>query len=358
MRSRRFEQAGRSSADSILSRRGLLIIILSLLLLAVFIFGWRSEAGGEGRAIEFEPQSGCDQIEAIEGESIYLRSASFECDLAAGKLTARLDPSVEVIRIYVNGKFWRAQYVGSNDPESLRRSMNEANIGANRLTVPENLTTREMEELAGRSVDRFRSDETQDRIKRGQEAIGRRFHPDASDSLNREIPARPPAGILPSSERIYLFISSSLPQETLRTYAAALARLHDPNIVMVLRGYVGGMKRSKPLQEFAMGILLKDPDCLAQKTACERFSVRLEIDPNLFRRYNIHQVPALVYVPSIRVSEDSGGEGLIENAEVGTYYHIDGDASFEFLIGQIQEKSRSGALRRIATALQSERIAE
>lgn len=107
-----------------------------------------------------------------------------------------------------------------------------------------------------------------------------------------------------------------------------------------------------------MGILLKDPDCLIHKTECEQFSVRLEIDPNLFRRYNIQQVPAVVYVPSIRVSDDSGGEGLSENAEVKRYYQIDGDASIEFLVTQIQEKSKSISLHRVVMRLQRERINE
>lgn len=240
-----------------------------------------------------------------------------------------------------------------SDPERLREVMEQARAKGEALRIPENASTQQMQKRAKQTIEKFYSDEVQKAIKEREEAIVHVYSPEGSNQLNHQISGNSKKGILSPSERIYLFISSNVPQETLRTYASALDRIQDPHIVMVLRGYVDGMRRIKSTQDFAMKMLLKNPGCFSSGLECEQFNVRLEIDPNLFRRYEINQVPAVVYLPSIRVSDESGGEGLEENADVDLHYVIYGDASMEFLLNQIQEKSKSRSLERIVMAMKN-----
>ena len=85
-----------------------------------------------------------------------------------------------------------------------------------------------------------------------------------------------------------LFISQSIPLQTLRNYVLPLKRAGGK---MVLRGAVGGLDRMKPTVAFIASVLRKSPDC--HGVHCELHPVEVLIDPLLFRDYGIHQVPAL-----------------------------------------------------------------
>lgn len=95
------------------------------------------------------------------------------------------------------------------------------------------------------------------------------------------------------SGAFYLFVSSSMPVETLRTYAADLARLKSPRIVMVLRGFVGGARKIRPTASFIADVLKADADCDPGGEQCAMVDVPFIVDPLLFRRAGIGQVPAL-----------------------------------------------------------------
>lgn len=95
------------------------------------------------------------------------------------------------------------------------------------------------------------------------------------------------------SGAFYLFVSSSMPLETLRTYAADLARLKSPRIVMVLRGFVGGARKIGPTASFIADVLKADAECDPGGEQCAMVDVSFIVDPLLFRRAGIGQVPAL-----------------------------------------------------------------
>lgn len=141
-------------------------------------------------------------------------------------------------------------------------------------------------------------------------------------------------GKLGSTERIYIFVSSSMPLKALRRYAADLNRLADPNIVMVMRGFVGGMKHFKPTGDFIESVLKKDEDCEAVTGKCEMYHADIQIDPLLFRRFGITQVPAVVYVPEVQVSK-LGSEGIGDEVEGEAFYVVYGDASLGYVMGMI-----------------------
>jgi type-F conjugative transfer system pilin assembly protein TrbC len=140
-------------------------------------------------------------------------------------------------------------------------------------------------------------------------------------------------GRLSQSERVYIFVSSSMPMAALRRYASDLDRLADPNIVMVLRGFVGGMKRFKPTGDFIGQVLRKDEACDPGKQQCEAYQAGIQIDPMLFRKYGIKQVPAVVYVPQVQVADLGDGAG--GQADGGDYCVVYGDASLGYVLGVI-----------------------
>lgn len=89
-----------------------------------------------------------------------------------------------------------------------------------------------------------------------------------------------------------LFVSSSMPVETLRTYAGQLERAGG---VMAFRGMPGGMRQVAPMAKLSAVILRRDPGC--EGPACAMRDVQVIVDPLVFRQHGVTQVPALAMVP-------------------------------------------------------------
>lgn len=88
-----------------------------------------------------------------------------------------------------------------------------------------------------------------------------------------------------------LFVSSSMPIETLRTYAGQLERARG---VLAFRGVPGGLARIEPMARLSARILRRDPGC--EGPACAMRDVELIVDPLLFRQQGIARVPALAMI--------------------------------------------------------------
>lgn len=157
---------------------------------------------------------------------------------------------------------------------------------------------------------------------------------------------------LAADERIYLFISSSMPESTLRAYVQDIDRLQDPNITMVMRGFVGSMRDAMASMEFLMRIRKKDQLCSG--LACPTFGTPVDFDPNLYRRFRPAVVPALVYVRGVKPHDPDVSEGSPENVPTppaSAWSMIYGDASLGYLIEQIANTKGSPALAAIARFL-------
>jgi hypothetical protein len=150
---------------------------------------------------------------------------------------------------------------------------------------------------------------------------------------------------LPRTDRIYLFISESIPLETLRNYARDIAEIGDPRIVMVLRGFVGGMKHVLPTRRFVLDVLRKDLACDPEiRSDCDLYPVTLVIDPPLFRRYEVGAVPALVYARDMPPSDPPTGQGLPRDTGAKHLWRISGDAGLRYLLERIRDEARSPGL--------------
>lgn len=157
---------------------------------------------------------------------------------------------------------------------------------------------------------------------------------------------------LASDERVYLFVSSSMPEATLRRYVEDIARLEDPNIVIVMRGFIGGMDRFQPTMKFIADLLKKDRNC--DSGDCPTHQVAFDIDPNLYRRFKPSQVPALVYARGVTLAGPGVSEGVDgKGASVPTnpWWVIYGDASLSYLFSRVAEDADSAVLAGFADDL-------
>jgi type-F conjugative transfer system pilin assembly protein TrbC len=89
-----------------------------------------------------------------------------------------------------------------------------------------------------------------------------------------------------------LFVSSSMPVTTLRTYAAQLEKARG---ILAFRGMPGGLTRVAPMAKLSAEILRLDPGC--EGPACAMRDVQLIVDPLIFRQHGVARVPALAMVP-------------------------------------------------------------
>jgi type-F conjugative transfer system pilin assembly protein TrbC len=162
--------------------------------------------------------------------------------------------------------------------------------------------------------------------------------------------------ILQSSERLYVFVSSSIPLVALRAMATDLTRLKDPNVVIVLRGFVEGAKLIGPTSTLVAKIIADDPDCLASgKADCAMKPINIEIDPLLFRRYGIDRVPAIAFVQNVMVKNTEASEGIMENADSGDAWIVYGDASIPYSIELLRRETDIPSLQRLSNALEPHR---
>lgn len=94
------------------------------------------------------------------------------------------------------------------------------------------------------------------------------------------------------STHLYVFISESVPNITLRNYQKALEGI---SVAFVLRGLIGDdPSRFQPTQEWVQRMLCGEPP---YDIGSKCFLNPVDISPNLFRVFGIERVPAVVYVP-------------------------------------------------------------
>src|ERR1039457_2259902 len=173
-----------------------------------------------------------------------------------------------------------------------------------------------------------------------------------SDAKGQKDSSRPSLGI---DERIYIFVSSSIPEGTLRAYAQDLEKLGSRNAFMVIRGFKGGMRYIQPTMSFLSRVLLKDPAC-GDMHACPAFGAAVEIDPLLFRMYQPEVVPAIVYVRGVSLRDAGHSQGdpfnsNNKNSNVNSFWMMYGDTSISNAMARISEESGIGRLRDIAEYL-------
>ena len=284
----------------------------------------------------------CYVPEKVDGEAVFLKAAGV-CNGMPGR--AFVQTERERLKVFVEGKFWKEVPVEQMSVSDVSASLAKADQLAETLAIPRNEAEEEMRAAAGKLDSYYRSEEFQGRVKVETERIRSevlgnsfaRFYP---DSVAGEVRGR-----LADSERVYLFVSSSMPLQTVRNYAASVARLRDPKIVMVMRGFVGGMTRIQPTIDFVSSVLKEDPSCTFSERECRMRGANLVVDPLLFRRYGIERVPTVVFVRGLKSADASLSEGDMQNTNVTDSHAVFGDASLEYILEMISRETGASSLK-------------
>lgn len=207
---------------------------------------------------------------------------------------------------------------------------------------------------AKKSADAFASPEYQDKLRTESErlktevfsSVMKEYYPEESRKQ------QPVSGKLAGDERIYMFISSSIPSTTLRSYIAMADKLKEPNLVFVLRGMVGGAKQVGPTMTFVAELLKKDPGCDITADQCDVYQANVQVDPLLFSRFRITQVPTVVYARAVGVADGFGkSEGLSNEVPVGDSFLVEGDAALDRLVEVINRDAKSKTLEQLVVAM-------
>jgi len=223
-----------------------------------------------------------------------------------------------------------AQGVAESD---VSRIMKKARKDAEKMTLPVNKYREQGLKAAEETADLFHSPEFQKRVQSEQQRLEKEVFAGYTKPWKKKIrqttaEQKEQVGNLAAGEKIFLFISSSIPDETVHAYITALDKAGDPHLSLVMHGLVGGLTqtRAKKSQSYFSRIMKKELDCPKTKTPCERYQVTIRLKPSLFTRYGITKVPAVIY-------EHDGNSFLIQ-----------GDTGLDYLLERINREVKSKGL--------------
>lgn len=153
---------------------------------------------------------------------------------------------------------------------------------------------------------------------------------------------KPQYGSFAENERIYIFISSSVPRETLTEYARTIDALGVGNrVVMVLRGCIGGCEKIKPTLAFINKVVTDDG------AVKDGLKAQVWIDPLLFRKYKITRSPTVVYARGVNKDIPQLSEGLESNLKTQPIINkSEGDWSLEYHLKELYKQTKSVTLQK------------
>ena len=111
-----------------------------------------------------------------------------------------------------------------------------------------------------------------------QQILGQEVEPETIEKEDHET-------LFDSQSRIFIFVSQSVPLKVLKSYAVDIDTLGNENIRLVFKAFP---------KNFLNSFLKKDPDC--QDNDCV-VKAKIIIGENIFRRYGVDRVPAVVFDP-------------------------------------------------------------
>ncbi len=153
-------------------------------------------------------------------------------------------------------------------------------------------------------------------------------------------------GIFKNNERLYIFISSSIPKPVLDNYKAYIkTKGIGDTTAFVIRGCLpqgGGFNGCKdfiPTMQFARDMIIED-----NKTGV----TGLLIDPVLFKTYGVTNVPQVVYAKEVNRRVDLGSEGDFSRLETTPqWWKSVGDWSLAYHLKELYNLSKEEKLQQL-----------
>lgn len=224
--------------------------------------------------------------------------------------------------------------------------MDQAKGKAHSMTLNPNRYSKQGQQAAQQTADLFYSPAFKKRIQDEQNRLEKEICKNCLTSrkekkLTTESEKSEQTDNLAIQGELYLFLSSSVPDETVHAYLAAISKDDWKSITPVMRGLINGMQEIKVGTDYFSQILKVDQRCRDTKELkkiCPRFKVSIRVNPLLFVQYNITRVPALVY--------DNEKKTVI----------IQGDASLDYLLERIDQElqDKDPALTKLAKNIRGE----
>jgi len=335
--------------------RWVFVAVFSLL---IFCF---SATYGKSLSFFIPLPGSCTHVSGIKGNRIYVED---DTDCSSGKkhgfsITRVEVPAEElrgkdVLEIYYRGKLWKSIPVaGGGSLESMLERVSELAYEGfyrdlERKGVFAGMDRGKLEEVK-RSLHEvesyIRSDEFHERVESAKRRIGKKVLSRSQASYSQKKNVRRES-LLREDERVYVFVSSGMPLDVVRAYVRDASRLKSKNVIFVLRGGVEGLKFIRPTVEWVYSAVVRDPECLNSGKRCRVYPVRFQIDPFLFRRFGIDEVPAVVYVRGV-IPRVGYSEGLPET-EMGKAFVSYGDVSFFYHLFVLGKSSGNSKLKEFA----------
>jgi type-F conjugative transfer system pilin assembly protein TrbC len=216
--------------------------------------------------------------------------------------------------------------------ESVQRAIERARKDAAKIDIPVNKHWNAGMNAAQESARVFNSTQFQEKIQCEQQRLREEVFSDyAPDTMEQNVSI---PGKLAEDESVYLFFSSSMPDETINAYLTAMEKFKEPEITVLMKGLVPGERH-----RYLIRIAQKDLSCADRiqqenPVICDRFQIPIRIQPSLFEQYEVSEVPAVVY------------------ERKGFAWKITGDAGLDYLLEQINQEAKSPSLSRLVTTLQ------
>jgi predicted DsbA family dithiol-disulfide isomerase len=202
----------------------------------------------------------------------------------------------------------QAQEAARNQAADLavEKVVDTARAAAAAMALPAHRQAEAGEAAARQVMERFASPAVQERLQGEQAKVAKALKATKADDPKQQTCQ------LAASEHLYLFLSSSMPEDALRRLLAGIAVLGGEQIVPVFAGLPHGLDDWPGNTRFFRQVLQKEPTCRdTDANTCERLQIALRINPALFRQYGVTEVPTLVYDNDSRTWSVQGEEELV-----------------------------------------------
>ena len=211
---------------------------------------------------------------------------------------------------------------------AVEKVVDKARAAATAMALPAHRQAEAGAAAARQVMERFTAPTVQERLQGEQAKIAKAMTATKADNPKDQ------SSQLAATEHLYLFLSSSMPEDALRRLLAGIARLGDEQIVPVFAGLPNGLSDWPDNTRFFKQVLQEEPTCRDTATnTCERLQVPLRINPVLFRQYGVTAVPTLVY--------DNGSRT----------WTVQGEAQLAVLLERIHKAAHSPALAGLIASL-------
>jgi hypothetical protein len=212
--------------------------------------------------------------------------------------------------------------------EQVEKIVEHARTTAETMHLPENAHNDKGQEAARQSVKKLNEPAFREQLRCQMERIQN------GNSKQEQPSATQGKGTLAAQETVYLFLSSSIPEAMVNRYLIDIGRTGEQRIMPVLFGLPQGLEGKRVSADYFSRVMQADPGCRdTPESPCHRLEVPLKVNPELFTRYNISEVPALVY--------DNGQDS----------WSIQGETELAFLLEKVGKVANSPALAGISTRL-------